>query len=152
MCIFWNFANAKQFFEIFVNIFNYIHLRLYSKSLQTLEEWRFNLSFAWLSVLFLNSWSVSSHIIRNDTNPPAIQKQHCLHSREAQIEPPLFESDRRSFPPCRFLIVVIKTLLCSGGKIWKWCPLWLPSWHSKSFKGSTLLSIWLVKLQTLQVI
>ena len=78
-----------------------------------------------MSVLFLNSWRVSSHIVRYrydtlqlfknsiDTqgklrlnfhslsvselleyrrNPPAIQKQH-LHSREAQIEPPLFECE-----------------------------------------------------------
>ena len=33
---------------------------------------------------------MSSHIVRYDTYPPAIQKQH-WHSREAQIEPPLFE-------------------------------------------------------------
>ena len=33
-----------------------------------------------------------SHIVRYDTNPPAIQKQH-WHSREAQIEPPLFECE-----------------------------------------------------------
>jgi hypothetical protein len=40
----------------------------------------------------LNSWWMSSHIVRYDTNPPAIQKQH-RHSREAQIEPPLFECE-----------------------------------------------------------
>ena len=44
-------------------------------------------------VLFLNSLRVSSRIVRHDTNYPAIQKQH-LHSREAQIEPPLFERER----------------------------------------------------------
>ena len=27
-------------------------------------------------MLFLNRWRVSSHIVRYDTNPPAIQKQH----------------------------------------------------------------------------
>jgi hypothetical protein len=65
-------------------------LRLYSKTSLTLKEWRFNLSFPWVSVLFFNSWRVSSRIVRYDTNPPAIQKHH-WHSREAQIEPPLFE-------------------------------------------------------------
>jgi hypothetical protein len=65
-------------------------LRLYSKTSLTLKEWRFNLSFPWLSMLFLNSWRVRSHIVRYDTNPPAIQKHH-WHSREAQIERPLFE-------------------------------------------------------------
>jgi hypothetical protein len=29
-----------------------------------------------VSVLFLNSWRVSSHIVRYDTNPAVIQKQH----------------------------------------------------------------------------
>ena len=44
------------------------HLRLYSKSsltltlTLTLNEWRFNLSFSRVSMLFLNSWRVSSHI------------------------------------------------------------------------------------------
>jgi hypothetical protein len=42
---------------------------------------------------FLNSWRVSSHIVSYDTNPPTIQKQH-WHSREGQIEPPLFECER----------------------------------------------------------
>jgi hypothetical protein len=58
----------------------------------SLNEWRFNLSFSWVSTLFLNNWSVNSHIVRYDTNPAAIQKQH-WHSREAQIEPPLFECE-----------------------------------------------------------
>jgi hypothetical protein len=66
--------------------------RLYSKSSLTPKEWRFNLSFPWVSMLFLNSWRVSSHTVRYDTNAPAIQKQH-WHSREAQIEPPLFERE-----------------------------------------------------------
>jgi hypothetical protein len=43
-------------------------------------------------MLFLNSWRVSSHIVRYDTNPPAIQKQQ-WHIREAQIEPSLFECE-----------------------------------------------------------
>ena len=56
----------------------------------TLNEWRFNLSFSWVSMLFLKSWRMSSHIVRYDTNPPAIQKQQ-WHSREAQIELPLIQ-------------------------------------------------------------
>jgi hypothetical protein len=36
----------------------------HSKSSLTLNEWRFNLSFSWVSMLFLNSWRVSSHIVR----------------------------------------------------------------------------------------
>jgi hypothetical protein len=44
-------------------------------------------------MLFLNSWRVSSHIVRYETNPPAMQKQDQWHSREAQIEPPLFECE-----------------------------------------------------------
>jgi hypothetical protein len=37
--------------------------------------------------LSVNSWKVSSHIVKYDTNPPAIQK----HSQEAQIELPFIE-------------------------------------------------------------
>jgi hypothetical protein len=44
------------------------------------------------SMLFLNSWRVSSYTVSYDTNPPAIQKEH-WHSREAQIEPPLIECE-----------------------------------------------------------
>jgi hypothetical protein len=43
-------------------------------------------------MLFLNSWRVSSHLVRYDTSPPAIQKQQ-WHSKEAQIELPLIECD-----------------------------------------------------------
>ena len=54
-------------------------------------------------MLFLNSWRVSSHIVRYGINPPAIQKQH-WHSKEYQIEPPLFESElleyRRELTEC----------------------------------------------------
>ena len=41
-----------------------IDYRLYSKSslTLTLKEWRFNFSFPWMSMLFLNNWRVSSHI------------------------------------------------------------------------------------------
>jgi hypothetical protein len=35
---------------------------------------------------------MSSHMVRYDTNSPAIQKQQ-WHSREAQIESPLFECE-----------------------------------------------------------
>jgi hypothetical protein len=34
-------------------------LRMYSKSSLTLKEWRFNFSFPWVSMLFLNSWRVT---------------------------------------------------------------------------------------------
>jgi hypothetical protein len=69
-------------------------MRPYSKSslILTLNEWRFNLSFPWVSMQFLNSWRVSSHIVSYDTSPPAIQKQQ-WHSREAHIELPLFECE-----------------------------------------------------------
>ena len=43
-------------------------------------------------MLFLKSWRVSSHIVRYDTGPLAIQKQQ-WDSREAQIEPPLIECE-----------------------------------------------------------
>jgi hypothetical protein len=81
---------------IIFQTFIYILKRLYSKSSLTLalKEWRFNLSFPRVWVLFLNSWStVHRHVVRYDTNPPAIQKQH-WHSREVQIEPALFECER----------------------------------------------------------
>jgi hypothetical protein len=67
-------------------------IRPYSKSSLTLNEWRLNPSFSRVSMLFWNSWRVSSHIVRYDTSPPAIQKQH-WHSREAQIQPPLIECE-----------------------------------------------------------
>jgi hypothetical protein len=63
------------------------HLRPYSKSwlTLTLNEWRFNQSFSWLSVLFLNTWRVSVLPYSVTTHSPAIQKQH-WQSRKAQIE------------------------------------------------------------------
>jgi hypothetical protein len=68
--------------------------RPYSKSslALTLNEWRFNLSFSPVSMLFLNSWMVSVVPYYVTTQPAAIQKQH-WHSREAQIEPPLIECE-----------------------------------------------------------
>jgi hypothetical protein len=70
-------------------------LRLYSKRSLTLIEWRFNLSISWVSMLFLNSWRVSSHIVRYNTNPLAIEKQH-WHSREAEIVKNIFTPRTRS--------------------------------------------------------
>ena len=51
-------------------------IRLYSKSSLTLSlnECSFILSFPLMSLPFLNSYMESSRILRNDTNPPAIQK------------------------------------------------------------------------------
>jgi hypothetical protein len=40
-------------------MFEGTHQRLYSESSLTLKEERVNLSFSWVSVLFLNSWRVS---------------------------------------------------------------------------------------------
>jgi hypothetical protein len=85
------------------------HYRLYSKSSLTLKEWRFNLSFPWVSVLFLNSWRVSPVPYYVTTHPPAIQKQH-WYSREAQIEPPLFECEHEwAF---RIQAYIFKALSC----------------------------------------
>jgi hypothetical protein len=50
--------------------------RIYSKSSLTLNEWRFNLSFPWVSMLFLNSWWVRAVPYYVTTHSPAIQKQH----------------------------------------------------------------------------
>ena len=66
--------------------------RPYSKSSLTLNEWKFNLSFSRVSLLFLSSWRASVIPYYVTTHPPAIQKQHRL-SREAQIEPPLIECE-----------------------------------------------------------
>jgi hypothetical protein len=59
-------------------------LKAHSHAL-ALNEWRFNLSFSWVSMLFLNSWMVSVVPYYVTNHPPANQKQH-LQSREAQIE------------------------------------------------------------------
>ena len=49
-----------------------------AKSSLTLNEWRFNLSFSWVSYfLFWRSWGVSvepNYYVA--TQPPSIQKQH----------------------------------------------------------------------------
>jgi hypothetical protein len=71
----WYFDDFLTFHEP-----KYSRLRLYSKSSLTLEEWRFNLSFPWVSMLFLNSWGVSVVPYYVTTHSPAIQKQH-WHSR-----------------------------------------------------------------------
>jgi hypothetical protein len=56
-------------------MFEETDLRPYSESSLTLNEWRFNLSFPGVSMMFLNSWKVGSHIVRNDTNA-CILKAH----------------------------------------------------------------------------
>jgi hypothetical protein len=55
-----------------------IHLRPYSKSSLTLtfSEWRFNLRFSRVSLLFLKSWRASVVPYYVTAHPPAIQKQH----------------------------------------------------------------------------
>jgi hypothetical protein len=55
---------------------SYCDLRPYSKSSLTLNEWKFNLSFSRVSLLFLNSWMTSVIPYYVTTHPPAIQKQH----------------------------------------------------------------------------
>ena len=50
--------------------------RSYSKSSLTLNEWKFNLSFSRVSLLFLNSWRVSVVPYYVTTHSPVIQKQH----------------------------------------------------------------------------
>jgi hypothetical protein len=71
---------------VYYSLCSTVYYRLYTKSSHSKSAWRFNLSFPWVSVLFLNSWRVS--VVT--TLPPSIQKQH-WHPREAQIEPPLFD-------------------------------------------------------------
>jgi hypothetical protein len=52
-------------------------LHPYPKSSLTLNEWKFNLSFSQVSLLFLNSWRINSVVpYYATTHPPAIQKQH----------------------------------------------------------------------------
>jgi hypothetical protein len=51
---------------------------LYSKRSLTLKEWRFNLSFPWVSMLFLNSWRVSVIPYYVTTHSPAIQIKTAL--------------------------------------------------------------------------
>ena len=53
----------------------------------TLNEWRFNL-IPCRSLPFLSSCRASSHILRYDNYPSAIQKTQ-WHSRKAQVEPAL---------------------------------------------------------------
>jgi hypothetical protein len=86
-----------QYFCVYIKVARYSfqnsgvqHFRPYSKSSLTLNEWRFNVSFSRVSLLFLNSWRVSVVPYYVTTHPLDSQKQHS-HSREAQIEPPLIE-------------------------------------------------------------
>jgi hypothetical protein len=60
-------------------------LRPYSKSSLTLNEWRFNLSFSWVSMLFLKSWRVSVVPYYVNAHPPAIQKQHWLTQEKLRL-------------------------------------------------------------------
>ena len=48
-------------------------VRPYYKSSLTLNEWKFNLSFSRVSLLFLNSWRVSVVPYYVTTHPPAVQ-------------------------------------------------------------------------------
>jgi hypothetical protein len=82
-------ASVKQ---VFAESFMDDDICPYSKSSLTLNEWRFNLSFSRVSLLFLNSWRASVVPYCVTAHPLAIQKQH-WHSREAQIEPPLIECE-----------------------------------------------------------
>jgi hypothetical protein len=57
-----------KFFLSFLVRCWYISLRLYSKSSLTLNvSGDSNLSSSWVSMLFLNSWRVSSHIVQGTT-------------------------------------------------------------------------------------
>ena len=95
------------------------HYRLYSKSSLTLKEWRFNLSFPWVSVLFLNSWRVSVVPYDVTNHSSAIQKQH-WHSREAQIEPPRFECDCEwAFRIQAYMTTLINLTIIWGISCWK---------------------------------
>jgi hypothetical protein len=79
-------------YVILTNFWNNWDYRPYSKSSLTLNEWKFNLSFARVLLLFLNSWRASFVRYYVITHPPAIQKQD-WHSREAHIEPPVMECE-----------------------------------------------------------
>jgi hypothetical protein len=81
--------------QLAYQIYHHWHYCSYSKSslTLTLNEWRFNLSFSCVSILFwIAGWLVSYVPYYVSTHPPAIQKQH-WHLREAQIEPPPIECE-----------------------------------------------------------
>jgi hypothetical protein len=120
------------------------HLRPYSKSSLTLNEWRFNLSLSWASVLFLNMWRVSVLPYYGTTHPPAIQKQH-WHSREAQIEPPLIECEWAfriralvlvltllDLQPNKIIFKPVLSLNSMSGQLHKVHPLYL--WAMSTFQ------------------
>ena len=68
-------------------------------------EWRFNLIFPSRSLPFLSSCRASSHILRYDTNPPAIREKQ-WHSRKAQIEPVFFE--------CKWVFMIRASVLTNS--------------------------------------
>jgi hypothetical protein len=64
--------------EYLQNLFSFRNTdyRPYSRSSLTFNEWKFNLSFSRVSLLFLNSRRASVIPYYVITHPPAIQKQH----------------------------------------------------------------------------
>jgi hypothetical protein len=78
-----------QYYENVFNMDRLQDIRPYSKSTLILNEWRFYLSFSWVSMLFLNSWRVS--VVPYWIYSPSSYSN--WHSRKAQIEPPLIECD-----------------------------------------------------------
>ena len=70
------FKSQNSFLKCQNSVFKCQNSRPYSKSSLTLNEWKFNLSFSRVSLLFLNSWRASAIPYYVTTHPPAIQKQH----------------------------------------------------------------------------
>jgi hypothetical protein len=99
----------------------------------TLNVWRFNLSFSWVSILFLNIWRVSVVPYYVITHPPAIQKQH-WHSREAQIEPPLSKCEWAF--SIQMIVIFIFAPANFLSSMWEcWC-------HSDWFLQYAVVSLW----------
>jgi hypothetical protein len=79
------------------SISQYVQIKTIACILKAHNEWRFNLmSFSWVSMLFLNSWRVSSHIVRYDMTSGLQLFKNSNDTREklAQIELPLIECER----------------------------------------------------------
>jgi hypothetical protein len=93
-----------------------IYARILKAHSHSIGAWRFNLSFFWVRMLFLNSWRVSVVPYYVTTHPPAIKKQHS-HSKEAQIEPPLIECECEWAFRIRAIVLVPvgKTLFIPAG-------------------------------------
>jgi hypothetical protein len=54
----------------------------------TLNEWRFNLSFSWVSMQFLNSWRVSAcRTLLCDYSPSSYSKTALTHKRSSLLNP-----------------------------------------------------------------